>query len=215
MQLVMALKPMKVLDVGTGFGKYGVLCREYLDLWDGRQKYEFTRQIDGVEAFRGYITPLHEYVYNNLYEDNIMILMEKMEMGYDLVLLIDVLEHFEKDEGRLLLNMLLAKNTGVLVCTPKRPSPQKDAFGNIFETHRTSWTRSELLQVSNTFFVPDRVSFICYMTNHVNSVKNLKQGIRRLRQERSSFTLNKLKINLAKIPLALKSYKMLVKRKTV
>jgi hypothetical protein len=56
MHMIIALKPLKVLDVGTGFGKYGALCREYLDLWDGRQKYEFATQIDGVEVFKEYIT---------------------------------------------------------------------------------------------------------------------------------------------------------------
>ena len=212
MQLIMALKPMKVLDVGTGFGKYGVLCREYLDLWDGRQKYDFTRRIDGVEVFQGYITPLHKYVYDNIYNDNIVTLIEKMEMGYDLVLLIDVLEHFEKDQGRSLLDTLLAKNTGILVCTPKRPSAQNDAFGNTFETHKSAWTRREFLQTSHTFFVPDRISFICYITNNVNSVKNLKKGLRLLRQERSRFSLKKLKIKLARIPLTLKLYRTLIKR---
>lgn len=211
----MALKPMKVLDIGTGFGKYGVLCREYLDLWDGRQKYEFTRRIDGVEAFRGYITPLHQYVYDNIYNDNIMKLIEKLEMGYDLVLLLDVLEHFEKVQGRSLLNILLAKNTGVLICTPKHPSAQKNAFGNTYETHRSTWTRKEFSQSANTFFVPDGISFICYMTNHVNSVKNLKKGIRLLNEERSGFSLNKLKIHLATIPVALKLYQIFIKKRTV
>ena len=31
--------PSSVLDIGTGFGKYGLLCREYLELWDGRENY--------------------------------------------------------------------------------------------------------------------------------------------------------------------------------
>ena len=26
--------PQSVLAIGTGFGKYGLLCREYLELWD-------------------------------------------------------------------------------------------------------------------------------------------------------------------------------------
>jgi hypothetical protein len=45
MDNIIALKPKSILDIGTEFGKYGVLCREYLELWDGRQKYEFTRRI--------------------------------------------------------------------------------------------------------------------------------------------------------------------------
>ena len=71
MDLVTIVDPRSVLDVGTGFGKYGILCREYLELWDGRQKYsDFKRRIDGVEAFSPYITPLHNYVYDNLYVED-------------------------------------------------------------------------------------------------------------------------------------------------
>jgi hypothetical protein len=52
MDLVVNLNPSSVLDIGTGFGKYGLLCCEYLKLWDGRENYShFLRRIDGVEAF--------------------------------------------------------------------------------------------------------------------------------------------------------------------
>ena len=30
------LQPRSVLDIGCGFGKYGVLLREYLDIWHER-----------------------------------------------------------------------------------------------------------------------------------------------------------------------------------
>jgi hypothetical protein len=51
MDLVTTLNPDSVMDIGAGFGKYGVLCREYLELWDGRQDYSnFKRRIDGVDS---------------------------------------------------------------------------------------------------------------------------------------------------------------------
>ncbi len=68
MDLIIALKPKSVLDIGAGYGKYGVLCREYLELWDGRQNYhERLRRIDSVEIFEKYVTPLHKYVYDHIY----------------------------------------------------------------------------------------------------------------------------------------------------
>jgi len=99
MDNIIALKPKSILDIGTGFGKYGALCREYLELWDGRQKYEFTRRIDGVEVFGKYITPLHKFVYNNIFSEDIIELIDRLDFKYELVLLIDVLEHFNKDQG--------------------------------------------------------------------------------------------------------------------
>ena len=145
MALIVYLKPTSVLDIGVGFGKYGVLCREYLELWDGRGNYsEFLRRIDGVEAFKKYITPLHKFVYNRLYDDDIMNIIDKIDFRYDLVLLIDVLEHFNIEQGNLLLSKILQNNKGVIVSTPKKVSNQKDVFDNKYETHKSQWTKDQL-----------------------------------------------------------------------
>jgi len=34
--IISNLKPKKILDVGCGFGKYGLLMREYLEVWQER-----------------------------------------------------------------------------------------------------------------------------------------------------------------------------------
>ena len=150
MDLITMLDPRSVLDVGTGFGKYGILCREYLELWDGRQEYSnFKRRIDGVEAYGPYITELHKYAYDNVYVDDVRDLVDKLDFRYDLVLLIDVLEHFKKGEGELLLEKLLARNLGILISTPKNPSEQKNAFGNDYEIHKSTWTRKDISNLLN------------------------------------------------------------------
>lgn len=165
MDLILLLKPMSVLDIGAGFGKYGFLCREYLELWDGRQEYsDFRRRIDAVEAFPQYITPIHRFVYDNIYEDDILNVADKISFRYDLVLIIDVLEHFDKATGQSLLQQLLAKHKGVLVSTPKNPSKQLDAFGNEYERHKSRWDKNELRGFGNALFINDRVSHICYIT---------------------------------------------------
>ena len=187
MEVIIASKPESILDVGTGFGKYGVLCREYLDLWDGRQKYEFSRRIDGVEAFQNYITPLHKFVYNNIYNEDILHLNDKLELKYDIVLLIDVLEHFEKQQGRYLLDKLLDKNIGIIISTPKKPSPQKDAFGNIYETHRSSWSVKDLKSLGYSFFINDVISFICYITRYEDAFIKTKQNIIRMKEIQRPF----------------------------
>jgi hypothetical protein len=169
---------MSILDIGTGFGKYGVLCREYLELWDGRHNYsEFLRRIDGVEVFGDYITPLHKFVYNNIYISDIMEVLDKIESRYDLVLLIDVLEHFDKHQGENLLHKILQNNGGVLISTPKKPSSQEDAFNNVYETHRSKWTKNDLSSLAPNLFINDRVSHIAYLGNDGN-VTRLKRKLR-------------------------------------
>lgn len=178
MDIIIHVNPMSVLDIGTGFGKYGVLCREYLELWDGRHNYsQFLRRIDGVEVFGDYVTPLHKFVYNNMYINDIMEVLDKIEVRYNLVLLIDVLEHFEKHKGEILLHKVLDKSDGVLISTPKKPSSQKDAFGNVYETHRSKWTKDEFSSLAPNLFMNDSVSHIVYLGNNEN-VTRLKRKLR-------------------------------------
>src|SRR3972149_3569081 len=99
MDLIIELNPKSILDIGVGFGKYGVLCREYLKfwVWDGTHDFhDFKTRIDGVEAFEEYLTPIHAFVYDNIYKGDAKDLVDQLDTSYDLVLLIDVLEHFNK-----------------------------------------------------------------------------------------------------------------------
>ena len=72
-ELIIDTNPKSILDVGVGFGKYGFLSREYLELWDGRGQYkDWRRRIDGIEAFKEYLTPIHDFVYNHVYVGNVL-----------------------------------------------------------------------------------------------------------------------------------------------
>jgi hypothetical protein len=218
--IILSLQPFSVLDVGSGFGKYGVLCREYLELWDGRQEYKFIRRIDGVEVFENYITPLHKFIYNNIYTENIIDLVKRLDFTYDLVLLIDVLEHFSKEEGIWLLNNLLSKNKGILICTPKKPSAQKDAFDNIFETHKSSWKKAELSRFGKYYFSRDSVSCIIYITKEPNLINILHTRLKELKMSRNESLILHLtsrkrslikstRKKLSSIPLIVKAYRKL------
>ena len=72
--LISLADPVKLLDIGVGFGKYGFLAREYLELWkDGGDYQKWNRQIDGIEAFEPYITPVHQFIYNNIFIGNALL----------------------------------------------------------------------------------------------------------------------------------------------
>jgi hypothetical protein len=184
MDIIYKLSPNSILDVGAGFGKYGLLCREYLELWDGRQKYhEFLRRIDGVEVYGKYVTPVHQFIYNNIYLGDICTTVDKLNFKYDLILLIDVFEHIDKSAGQSLLEKLLRNNEGILISTPKNPSDQKEAFENIHETHRARWTRDELSSFHYSFFIGDSTHLIVY----IGTKTNMQKLKRRMFLERVSF----------------------------
>ena len=51
-------------------------------------------RIDCIEAFEKYITPAHKYIYNNIYIGNATGILPALDHHYDLILMVDVLEHF-------------------------------------------------------------------------------------------------------------------------
>ena len=86
-----------VLDVGAGFGKYGMIFREHLDIRKGRlDRDDWLVQIDAVEPSN--VTLLSKAPYNDVYLEPIQDLITSLG-EYDLVVLADVLEYLDKDIG--------------------------------------------------------------------------------------------------------------------
>jgi hypothetical protein len=202
---LIAINPESVLDIGPGFGKYGVLAREYLELWDGRDEYSFKRRMDAVEAFEGYITPLHRYIYNNIYVGDITKVIDELDTSYDLIMMIDVLEHFDKEVGRELLNKMLEKHGGVLVSIPRNVQHQGHAFHNEFEEHKAAWKASELGELAPHIYFPTAASIIVYLTkkHDVSKIKKEQKTKNRYR----FFTSNPWLLKLWYLPDKLRGKK--------
>jgi len=129
--------PKTILDVGVGFGKWGVLCREYMEIWQNHKykKEKWKTTIDGIEIFKNYWNPMYEFIYNNVWFGNVMDFLENMKF-YGVVLLIDVLEHLSKVDGVKLLESI---PNHYIVSTPNGFTNQGAKFGNEHETHISSW----------------------------------------------------------------------------
>lgn len=150
------LQPRSILDVGTGMGQYGFLLRtnlENVELFDvaGTQATQRDRQrwrivIDGIEGFKEYLTPVHAYAYNKvLIGDALETLAGIADQSYELVLAIDILEHFETADGRRLLRECArVSSRAALISTPKTFMEQQ-VEANPLENHRSLWSREDLL----------------------------------------------------------------------
>ncbi len=173
--ILMRLRPRSILDIGVGFGKYGFLAREYLEIWGKDTGYkDFKLRIDGVEPFNEYITPCHRYIYNNIYTTSALEFVNKQSTSYDLVLLIDVLEHLEKKKGEMLLNDLLQKNRNVLISTPKIFHRQGAVYSNTYEVHRSLWAKKELLKFGKGIVIPFKLASIVLLGKDYNLLKRYK-----------------------------------------
>jgi len=174
--LMVLTKPESVLDVGIGFGKYGFLAREYLELWDGRQKYgDWKKRIDGIEGFRGYKNPVYEFIYNKVNFGNALKIIPKIRKSYDLILLIDVFEHFNYQDGINLLKECRKRSKNIIISTPKNIGIQKDAFGNSFEIHKFQWKKKHFDIFSDKFFISNKKSLIVYIGEDFNRVKKTRK----------------------------------------
>ena len=138
-----------LLDVGTGFGKWGCLVREYCDFVKASspeelQKSNWRIRIDGIEAFPHFISDLHRYIYNNLYIGKAEEIIDDLD-NYDVIVMVAVLAHFPKDVGLSLIRRLYSHANKVLIVTiPTRQWPQDDIFENPHEIHYpVEWWRED------------------------------------------------------------------------
>lgn len=140
-------QPKKVLDLGIGVGKYGMLAREYLDIGAGRIKpHTWQTLIVGVEAFDPYRNDVWSWAYDVVHPcDFSNQICYSDYRDFDLVLLIDSLEHIEKSAGTDLLTHLLMHNRRVIVSCPTgvHYREQGAVNGNEYERHRAHWTEAD------------------------------------------------------------------------
>lgn len=133
------LNPQSILDIGVGFGKWGVVAREYLEAWQGRfRREEWRVRIEGIEIFEGYRNPVWAAVYDQVYIGDAARILNALAQ-YDVGLICDVIEHIEKPDGRDLINRLLAHCQTVILTTPLSFWPQGEEHGNIRQKHLCLW----------------------------------------------------------------------------
>ena len=140
LNLVNSIKPKSILDIGIGTGKYGLLFREYLDVWNVKTPYDSREtEIVGVEIFEDYRTPVWD-MYDKVYIGNALEVPEIYEKTYDLLFLGDVIEHFEIEDALTLFKKLKYRN--IIIVTPIRVSAQKAVYSNEYEKHISSWSEN-------------------------------------------------------------------------
>lgn len=153
LSVVKQLKPASILDVGVGFGKWGHLFREYLDIVPSerdpdryyRENWKIT--IDGIEGYAPYITPAHEFFYNNIFIGDMREMLNRLGC-YDVIFLGDVIEHVEKSDGvKFLTNCIAHSSKAVIVTTPARWVEQGAVCNNELEVHRSIWTQDDFAAV--------------------------------------------------------------------
>lgn len=118
----------RVLDVGPGWGKYATLLREYLD--------DPPEVIDAVEAWAPYIEDHNlRALYRQVYRADVLDLTDRVLAAYDVVLMVDVIEHLDLGDGFDLLARIPGR---VVISTPATFFDNGPGLPPT-ETHRSLW----------------------------------------------------------------------------
>ncbi len=150
-ELIRRINPSSILDIGAGFGRWGILSREFLEIWDeGNYTDNWKRKIDAVEIYGKYVKPYHNFFYNNVYimnaEDFINDLIDK----YDLIICGDVIEHFEKKKGKEFINMCLSRCKYLLINIPIGKKWEQNIINdNEYEAHKSIWYKRDFKEYRN------------------------------------------------------------------
>jgi 2-polyprenyl-3-methyl-5-hydroxy-6-metoxy-1,4-benzoquinol methylase len=127
--LVHQVPHRRILDVGPGHGKYGLLCREYLN-----DKPEWLAAVEGEPAYLE-VFPWLECIYDEVRVQDVMLADPEWVASFDCVLMVDVIEHLTKDDGLALLERCRGH---VVICTPAEffQNPEEGWT----ERHRSLWS---------------------------------------------------------------------------
>lgn len=128
MFVLSVIKPKRILDIGSGRGKYGQLIRS---------KNDFNHvHLTSVEYEKERKQQLLEIGYNEVRSISAMELLDSPAENYEVVIMGDVIEHFKKSEGMDLLNFLNYRSEYIIIVTPEAMPMSSPTF---YEGHNSLW----------------------------------------------------------------------------
>ena len=155
-KFLIKVNPRSIFDVGVGNGKMGFIARDLLDVMLGQryQKEEWQIRIDGVEVFPNYIQEHQRVLYDQIFIGDAYRLIDTVGQ-YDLIILGDVLEHFEREKALHFLDKCARHCTYIILSIPLGEKWKQPAvYGNPYEEHLSFWKDEEF-----EAFALDRESF--------------------------------------------------------
>jgi hypothetical protein len=163
--LVGSLKSKAILDIGPGFGKFGLLFREALlsmTAEKGDLLPHANFKIDCVESCEYFWNlPWHQSLYDRHFHQDLFSIDLSIISAYDLVVLIDVVEHGPKGVWLDWIRGIRAVGKPkILISTPKKVVfYQEHYYGKDCPLHQTQWNVSDFVGF-NPKWIPSKDSHI-------------------------------------------------------
>lgn len=189
LHVVRQLRPTTVLDIGKGFGKYGLLLHEYCGVDYSRKpepgvalKEQSSIAIDAVEVNRDYDFPHNNSLYREIFWQEVMAAYEALPQ-YDVVLMVDVIEHLSKENGVKLVEHFVNRGSVCVIASP-REYFQQDLFDSHWEHHQSFWTAADLRRIANVEYQSTRTGRVYVVSRRPTPIvgfgNNLLQKLKRI-----------------------------------
>lgn len=156
----------KILDVGAGFGKFGLLIREqYLSSKAKTSELSPSDEIviDAIEDTKYMLQSRGmKEVYNSVIEESMFTVLNEpflQKHQYDLLLLIDVVEHHPKDKIIAMIETV-AKYSGILISTPKHTVMYEQKYYGDDRHHMSQWEMSDFVMFHDIRIIDNPLSHI-------------------------------------------------------
>lgn len=114
----------RVLDIRIGWGRYGLLLREQLDISSiHTEKKDWTLTIDGVAIRSEYVNSHTNYLYNTIYISPIETWAPNYKgHPYDIVIWADGIEYAYVSSVQKIVNSILGYCKWFIIVTPSGPN---------------------------------------------------------------------------------------------
>ncbi len=149
LESIRLINAKSILDIGVGFGKWGLLIREYFDLRPHKKKGydDWSIQLDGIEANEKYLTPVHDYIYNKIFIGEAIDILSNNNLYYDLIIAIDILEHFTKNEAYTFIKLCKNRARTILINTPNIYYKLQREYFNDYMLHNSGWDADDFIKL--------------------------------------------------------------------
>ena len=151
LDVIEQIKPASILDIGVGFGRWGILCREILEIYNERMlPDQWKIRIEGIEIHEPFRNPFWSIAYDKVHIGNASEVISRLG-NYDLIICGDVIEHFDKEAGEQFLKEMLKHGQFVIVTSPNGYMPQGATHGDEYQRHRSGWTERDFRSIPYKF----------------------------------------------------------------
>lgn len=164
LNIIVKQDPKRILDIGSAFGKFSLLIREsILSMRAERGDLEPVDDLEiGCVEMAKYFQnqPYHENLYQFHYHMDARTIDWSEMPKFDLVLLIDVVEHWTKEEGiRIVADIKKYTGAKILISTPRETVMYDHAiYGKDCPTHKSQWIPGDFYKIKT---LADDYSTIC------------------------------------------------------